>query len=400
MELTNRVRWMAPVGVAAVVAAAFAGPSLFASASSDLDPLTPEQLLIKVADAEPVPMSGTVVYTARLGLPDIPMPEMRSAAPVNLLSGSSTVRMWTDGEEKSRASLQGPLSEYSIVANGPEVWTYSSSDNEAVHYTVSPEDLAEFKAMDPAEKAAADGTELPTPEVAVRQLLTMAKTSTDVSVGSATTVAGRDAYQLGLVPNTSGSLIDRVLIAVDAKTFTPLRAQVWSTDDSKAPAMEVAFTDVSFKAPDDSVFTFTAPKGATTKDVEVALPDESEATEHPTGMPEGVQIHGTGWQTVVEVDDVDVAGMIAGDPEATDAKDHPMFGSESSQELFKEFQSSKESAGGESPFDAASIYDAVTTKVDGGRMIESALLSVYIGDDGTLLAGAVPADTLLALAHK
>ena len=44
--------------------------------------------------------------------------------------------------------------------------------------------------------------------------------------------------------------------------------------------------------------------------------------------------------------------------------------------------------------DALSSLDAVTTPVDGGRILSSALLTVLVTDDGRVLAGAVPAETL------
>ena len=54
------------------------------------------------------------------------------------------LRVWTDGEERSRVALLGTLSEYSVVANGPEMWTYSSAEDEAVRYSFSDADLAEI----------------------------------------------------------------------------------------------------------------------------------------------------------------------------------------------------------------------------------------------------------------
>ncbi len=408
---SNRIRWIAPVAALAVVGAAFAGPSLLAAARSDLPALTPQELLTKVAAAEPVPMSGTVVYTARLGLPEIPITQMRTAKPVNLLGGSSTVRMWTDGQGKSRAALIGSMSEYSVVHNGADAWTYSSTDNQATHYTISAADLAKYEklgAEHKARKGAGVAADLPDPAAAVTAALAYAKTFTDVNVGSAVNVAGRDAYQLGLVPKskdgTKGTLVDRILIAVDAKNFTPLRFQVWSVQDRKMPAVEIGYTDVSFATPDASVFAFTPPAGASVKNVTVPLPDPADMQHEElpmTGLPEGVAVHGTAWETVVEVDNVDVEKLLTGDASGAAAmleskeKALSAHGSKATQDLMKEFESER---GSGSPFDAESIYNAIATKVDGGRMISSSLLSVFITDDGRVLAGAVPTDVLVQLA--
>ena len=89
-----------------------------------------------MASAEPSPLSGTVVYTARLGLPELPFGDVGGANPVALLGGSSTMRVWSDGGERSRVALLGATSEYSVVQDGPEAWTYSSTDDAVVHYSL------------------------------------------------------------------------------------------------------------------------------------------------------------------------------------------------------------------------------------------------------------------------
>ena len=71
-----------------------------------------------MAGAEPSPLSGTVVYTARLGLPALPFGDVGGANPVALLGGSSTMRVWSDGGERSRVALLGATSEYSVVQDG------------------------------------------------------------------------------------------------------------------------------------------------------------------------------------------------------------------------------------------------------------------------------------------
>ncbi|WP_435736123.1 hypothetical protein V5D56_15150 [Cellulosimicrobium sp. PMB13] len=404
---SRRARWAVPVVVAAVVGGAFAAPALIASADSDLPELTPAELLARVAEADPVPLSGTVVHTARLGLPDLPLEELQGASPLDLLGGSSTVRLWSDGEDRSRAALLGDLSEFSVVRDGAEAWTYSSRDDEVVHYTVAPEDLAAYEQLD---EAARSGTapdvagDLPTPAEAADALVAYAGLSTDVTVGSATEVAGRDAYQLGLVPRTDGTLVERVLVAVDAETSTPLRVQVWSTQDAQTPALEIGFTDVSFATPDDAVFDFAAPAGATTSEVEVPLPDPadhpSSGPEALTAAPEGVSVSGTGWETVVSVEGVDVAGLLAGDPASVAALPgaERSLGSAGAQDLYDELVGEDGTAPGLPEIDAAAIYEQLTEEVPEGRLLSSALLSVLVTDDGRVLVGAVPPEVLRDLA--
>lgn len=400
-----RLRWAVPAGVAVAVAAAFTVPSLLASASNDLPELTPSELLASVAEAEPVPVSGTVVYTARLGLPDLPLGEMQGAGPLDLLGGSSTIRLWSDGEDRSRAALLGSTSEYSVVRDGPEAWTYSSSDDEVVHYTVAPDDLAAYSELAERARTGPDvAGDLPTPAEAADAVVAYAAMSTDLTVGTSARVAGRDAYQLALEPRSDGTLVDRVLVAVDAETRAPLRVQVWSTSDTTTPALEVGFTDVTFTAPDDSVFDFTAPAGAATREVEVPLPDPSEAHEAPAdetprSLPEGVAVSGLGWEAVVELSDVDVDGLLAGDPAAAESMSGfaPSSDSEGAQELYDELMAHDEGAGFPE-LDAAALFDQLTTEVPEGRLLTSALVSALVTDDGRVLVGAVPPQTLRDLA--
>jgi len=412
--LSARARWAVPAVVAVGVGVAFAAPPLLASAdSSGLPPVTPEELVAAVASAEPQALSGTVVYTARLGLPSLPFgPE--TADPVNLLDGSSTLRVWTDGGERSRVALLGDMSEFSVVHDGPEAWTYASSDDEVVHYTVSDADRARYESMkDDAVSGRAAGTvpggaDLPTPAEAASQVLDRAEQFSDVSLDAESTVAGRGAYQLVVTPKTPGTLVARVVVAIDAKTDTPLRVQVWSTKDAKTPALEVGFTDVTFATPSDSVLAFSAPAGGSVTDKVVTLPtDEQIAADHAkaasgSGLPEGVTVSGTGWATVVQATGVDVPALVAGDPSAlTDAPSgHPTIGSESAQGLLDQF-GPQDGGGPASKFqgiDPATLYDSLTTKVPEGHLISSALLSVLITDDGRVLAGAVPPATLQGMA--
>lgn len=398
-----RLRWMVPAAAGAAVAIGFLTPPLFASASTELPEMTAEELLAQAIDAEPVPLSGTVVYTARLGLPELPIAEIGGADPLALLSGSSTLRVWSDGAERSRVALLGTASEYSVVTDGPEVWTYSSSDDEAVHYTLSPEGLALGKEKG-EHASAAVGADLPTPAEAAAQALERAEDDAVVTVADPVTVAGRSAYQLVVTPTSDETLVAKVVIAVDGETSLPLRVQTWSTQDGAAPSLEVGFTDIDFAAPDDAVFAFTPPSGSSVREVEIDLPDAASIPDHgdpagaPSELPDGVSLHGSGWATIVELSDVDVAALIA----PTDAENgvaHGLsFGSDSAQELIEEFVPSDGSGGPPSfDLDGAALYEQLTTEVPEGRLLSSTLLSVLVTDDGRVLAGAVPAEALRAL---
>ncbi|RHA38212.1 LolA family protein [Cellulomonas rhizosphaerae] len=390
-NLSPRARWAVPAVVGVVVAAAFVAPPLVASASSDdLPTLTPQQLVTAVADAKDQPLSGTVVYTARLGLPSLPLGDMAGASPVNLLDGSSTMRVWTDGVDRSRASLLGATSEYSVVRDGSQAWTYSSTDDAVVHYALPAKDQARYDAL--AQDPTVEG-DLPTPAAAATSVLGLVEQFSTVSLDAQSTVAGRDAYNLVVTPKSTTTLVGHVVISVDAKTSTPLRVQVWDRD-STAPALEVGFTDVRFATPSASVLSFSAPAGASTKDVTVPLP---AATDRPAaGIPEGTTVTGTGWDTVVQASGVDVAGLLAGDTDALASVpgSQPAIGSKSGQKLLDEFGA--DGSGKVRDLDLGTLFDTITTKVPEGRLIETRLASVLVTDDGRVLVGAVPGATLQA----
>lgn len=388
--MTKRARWAVPAGIGAVLAVAIAGPSLIASAAADLPELSAEELVARIAEAEPAALSGTAVYTARLGLPELPLEAQGPAGPLSLLGGSSTIRVWSDGAENARAAITGSLSEFSVVTSGSGTWTYSSGENEAIHYVLSPEDAARFEQSPRAGNGAAT---VPTPQEAADEFLGQSQEFTDFSVDAATQVAGRDAYQLGLIPTQDGTLVDRVLIAVDAETFTPLRVQVWSEDDSTAPAVETAFTDVSFQAPDPSTFDFTVPDGATTREVVVPLDTVDDARSEGYEAVGAPTVHGTGWEQVVELDGVDTASLLAGSS-VSEAMPAPAPGS-AQEQLLDEFGAQDEHG---FSIDSSVILDALVTPVEGGHAITSTVASVYLTDDGRVLVGAVPVQTLIDLA--
>ena len=399
---TRRAAWAVPAVAVLAVGAAFAAPPLLASAdTADLPDVTPEEVVSRVLAAEPQPLSGTVVHTARLGLPDVGLAGMGGADPVSLLGGSTTLRVWTDGEQRSRVSLLGDASEYSVVSDGPEAWTYSSSDDEVVHYTV--DDPARAEAL--ADAAATPPADLPSPDELGRAALERAEQDSIVTVDAATTVAGRDAYQIVVDPRSDTTLVGRVVVAVDARTWTPLRVQVWSSQDEQTPSLEVGFTDVTFAAPDDAVLAFSPPPGASVREVVVPLPSDAELAQaeqdaqgpHDGTLPEGVTVTGTGWDTVVQVSGADAAALLRGDPGAVagGALAEKRFGSDGAQDLYEQFAPED---GSGTDLDTGALYDQLTTAVPGGRVLTSTLLSVLVLDDGRVLAGAVPVETLRAAA--
>lgn len=351
--LSRRLRVLAPVVAVGVVAAGATVPRLADASGSApaLPPRTAAELLEQVSTASVDGLSGTVVATSRLGLPELPTARGGGSAVAltDLLAGSTTARVWKAGDDRSRVAVDAPFAEYDVVHDGREVWTYDSASSDVTHVTL-PQGSDEAEAPAPEAGAA-------TPQELADRLLSAVEPTTTVTVGSAERVAGRPAYELVLEPKDPLTTVDTVRIAVDGETSIPLRVQVYGVDQTK-PAAEVAFTSVSFAVPDASVFAFTAPTGSKVaeRSVDGVAPQRPEAGERtaPSARP---TVLGSGWSSVVQMTGVEV------------------------------------------PEQAAGLVAQLATPVQGGRVIKTAVLSVLLTDDGRVLAGAVPTERLVELAR-
>ena len=359
--LSRRLRYTAPVLALGVVAAGVTVPRLAdaSGASAALAPRTAEELLVAVSQAEVDGLSGTVVATSRLGLPELPSGAGgrgggSAVSLPDLLSGSTTARIWKAGEDRSRVAVDASFAEFDVVRDGRDVWTYDSATEDVTHL-VLPEDAAET-APPPAPSGAA------TPEEVADALLAAIEPTTTVTVGRAEEVAGRPAYELVLEPDDGGddrTLIETVRIAVDGETSVPLRVRVYGGGQDE-PAAEVTFTEVDFATPDAQALTFEPPAGSTV--TERSLEDLAGQRPAPDAdaKPSGARptVLGSGWSTVVEMTGVQLSEQAAG------------------------------------------LVAQLGTPVEGGQVISSAVLSVLLLDDGRVLAGAVPADRLQELARR
>ncbi|MCL2467349.1 MAG: hypothetical protein FWF02_02850 [Micrococcales bacterium] len=388
--ISRRARWGVPAIAAAAVIGGFAAQSLLSAANADeLPETTVAELVTHVMAADPQPLSGTVVYTADLGLPslaDLGLPNgldaIAPARPTDLLAGTSTMRVWTDAADRSRITLQSATSEFSVVSNATEAWTYSSVDQAVKHYTVDdPARLADLSKQAPAP------TDLPTPGGAALTVLAQVGQSSTLSLDPQTTVAGRSAYQLVLTPKSTTTLVGRITVAIDGKTWNPLKVTVWPRSDTQNPAIELGFTDVTYATPSDQVLTWSTPAGAHVEEVVVPLPTNDQLTSAaPT-----ITTTGTGWDQVATVTGLPLDGLL-GITDPTDSSGKP---DTHVPDLARDYALPSDDV----PQIAQSLLDALSTPVDGGRLVTSSLLSVLVMDDGRVLVGAVPGDVLIAAAR-
>ena len=141
---------------------------------------------------------------------------------------------------------------------------------------------------------------------------------------------------------------------------------------AKQPAFSVAFTDITFGAPDAALFDFIPPSDA--KVIEKSFDAKSfdaksfEGHDAKTHAPDAAAdaepkptLIGDGWDAIV---------VVPASPDSAAADD------------------------------STAMINRLTTKVDGGRALSTSLVTVFFADDGRVLVGAVGTDLLQAAAAQ
>lgn len=331
--------WLAPLAVAGAVAGgtvvATAGPS---TADAALPPISAQALVARVlaGAARPVALTGTLHESAALGLPSLPGDA--SAASLSwqqLITGSHDARVWIDGAQRQRIGVLGQLSEAEVVHNGTDLWTYTSATNAASHTVLSARHRSDrTDRSDPAEHF--------TPQGVAAQAVKAVTPSTAVTVEAAPPVAGHKVYGLVLRPKDARSTVDRVVVSVEARTYTPLGVQIFGA--GTAPAFSVQFSKVSFARPAASVFAFAVPAGARVSKTPLQAP--------VGGPPEAAgssstRVLGSGWTSVLEL----------------------------------------KGAGANLPAQVAQLSTPIAGSAD--RLVPTALVNAVLRPDGTVFVGAV-----------
>ena len=359
MSSRPALRWLVPAAaVAVVVGGGAAVGTLAATAEPSLPPRTAQQLLVDLQTARLEGVSGTVVQSADLGLPNLPNLSgggSGSADIASLLTDTNTLRVWYSGPDKARVALMGTLGETDIIRNGTDAWLWSSKTNTATHRKISD-----------ADTRAHDLSNLPlTPQEAADRALAAVDPSTEVTVGRSATIAGRDAYELVLAPRDKTSLVGQVRIAIDATEHVPLRLEVYPKGSDET-AFQIAFTQIDFSRPDDAQFRFNPPPGAKVEEDTKPAPGTREKAQKAPKSPEdaGLTTDGTGWTTVV---------MAKGD-----GSDKPSDEAEAAKVL--------------------SMLTPVSGDWGSGHLLSGRLFSVLLTDKGDIYAGLVAPERLYEVA--
>jgi outer membrane lipoprotein-sorting protein len=322
----------AGIAVAGVVGLGLLALPAGAGAAPALPPVTPDELVASVLAADPDAFAGTVELDNSLGLP--PLPELPQAA-----DGTSTARIWSDGDDGGRVQLPTDTGERTLVTDGDTFWAWDSADRTVV--TGERGDHERGTAADMAD-----------PATAATEAIRMLESTSVVTVDGTAEVAGRPAYELVLAPAPDErTLLREVRIAVDAEQRLPLRLTVLA-NGSTEPALQVGFTELTFGAQDPALFTFTPPPGATVESPPADGPrPESE-------LPDVVapSIVGDGWDTV----------LVATAPTGQAAEG----------------------------MDLSALGTPVSGPWGNGTLISTAVANAIITDDGRIAAGAVPEQVL------
>ena len=307
MKMSRRARWAVPATAVAVTAAVIAGLQIpSAQASPTLPARTPAQLLAEVSsDASLPPLTGTMVETTNLGLPQLP--QVGNATSLSsMLTGSHTLKIYYQDARQFRVAIPQPESEIDLIRNGTTAWLWNSTENSVTKFDLPANDNGKGKAAH--LKSELPSTPL-TPQQAANELLKAVGKTTVVSVEANVMVAGEPSYQLVLAPRDDRSLIGKVTIAIDAKYNVPLRVQVFAKGAAD-PAFQFGYTAIQFAAPAAANYEFTPPAGAT-----VNVVNGSDGSGKSAGGKEsdaGFGSYGTSWLTVAELPQQDLMEGIGG----------------------------------------------------------------------------------------
>jgi outer membrane lipoprotein-sorting protein len=361
MRILSRpsLRWAAPLAIVLVVAGTGLVTST-ATAQPHLPPTTPEQLLIDLQNVSVDNLSGSVDQEANLGIPEIPDSGGSDTSEFNsLLTGKNRLGVWFSDPDKARIALYSDLGESDVIRNGTDVWIWSSSQNKATHRTVSPDELA---TPEPGQSEAPR-----TPQEAAQRILEAIGPTTELSIDSTVTVAGRPAYDLVARPNDERSLVTEARLAVDGETHLPLRAEVFAGD---ATVFRVAYTEIDFAQPDPKVFEFTPPPGAEVTEAPAESPAPKSTPGEPTpDQADAPKVVGDGWTTVV------VSKVPTGQDSSTGQAD----------EQLRAFLQQ---------------LPQVSGSWGSGRLLSGTAFTAVITDDGRLAIGSVPPELLYAALEK
>jgi outer membrane lipoprotein-sorting protein len=404
--MRRRLRFIAPVAVAAAIGLGAWIPTLPAAASPNLPSLSVNQLIAMAEQPSVSGFTGSVDWTANLGLPSLSSltggaGESSGFTWTDLLSGSHQIKVWDGGAGGQRLALIGSASETDLYSSGGQSWLYDSASNTATHLLPAagkgePAGSAPSASGTTAASDQAGSHVALTPQQVSAEILRQVDSVTAISVSRPLYVAGQAAYVVTLepkaaAPGASVSTVGNIAIAIDAANGSPLRVSV-TPRGSHAPALSVGFSTVRFEAAGHqlpaSEFRFSPPPGATVKTQSVggglhAGSAQSSGLASPT-------IVGSGWGTVAILHG-------AGNALTASAPTGPVVKRQGSHRLVGRLRGSAHASAS-----AGQELAAVTTAVPGpsgtSRLLSTSMINVLILPNGDVAAGFVTPPALEAAA--
>jgi outer membrane lipoprotein-sorting protein len=367
-------RWSVPVAVLAGISGFAVVPHVLPASAAvpSLPPITPTELLDKVRTSSVRALSGTVELSSHLGLPDLGALGLGQGTMLDLLTGSHTSHIWVDGPEHVRVALDAPSAESDWVRNGTDLWAWRS-DTQTVQHTVLPADTPDAADAKPSETV--------DPTTMAAKALAMIEPSTTVTVRTPDYIAGRAAYELVLTPKSANSTVGDVAIGIDAENGMPLAVRI-NAKNSTTPAVNVAFSQISYATPDASTFAFSPPPGSSvteTADATSLLPIGQSRHDHH-GDHQGKR--GNAPSVPASTNEV-----------GTTVKDSGMttVGSDWDSVAIVSGQSVGGQLGG-------LLSSATTVQTAGGpaKLISTSLVNALVLDDGRIVVGALTPAALAA----
>ncbi|MDT7685655.1 MAG: hypothetical protein QOG57_5965, partial [Pseudonocardiales bacterium] len=322
------------VALVAIVAVELVNPAPVSTPGA-LPPVTADQLIASISQANPGALAGTVELDSRLGLPGLTQSG----------GGVRTARLWSDDHGRRRMSLPEPDGERTLVDDGTDVWLWNSATRSVIRTPSGPPgprpqrlpampELTELSGLPTlpalgtnpfrqarggtrrAQVGGMDGGMMGSPVDVAVAVLSMLRRDSTVRVDPTAMVADRAAYQLVLDPvPTERTLLREVRVAVDGQTRLPLEVSVLA-NGSTEPALRIGFSEISFGAQDPALFAFTpapgvqvqrmAPRPADPAQIQpsagAANPSDPSAVG-PSAVdgtdPGGSALIGRGWDTVL-----------------------------------------------------------------------------------------------------
>ena len=233
--------------------------------------ITSAQLLANVAQhaGDVSAVSGDVTWKNDvLGLSMLSFGGQGSGGFTALLSGGSG-RIWVQGG-KARFEIQGAIGDTTVVADSTSVWVYTSSGNAATEYTL-PAGSKATQGAEPSGSTQSSQTAVTDPVAAIESFVQKLAPDATLAVGDQVTVAGQSCYVLSLIPKATNTVFGSVQVAIDSKTYLPLKLDVYAKGAVK-PVLTAGFTSVSYSKLADSTFAFTPPPTAKVEHKTLTIP--------------------------------------------------------------------------------------------------------------------------------